>query len=75
MSIDSPQISTDFVIMWFFIFELLTDGEEELIRQIAIIFRRASFSFYVFLISKKHIYVLSINDPYLSIIHNQFIDF
>ena len=38
-------ISTDFTIMCFFVFGLLTEVEEELIRRIAIIFRRASFSF------------------------------
>ena len=37
-------ISTDFAIMCFSVFELLTQVEKELIRRIAIIVRRASFS-------------------------------
>ena len=42
---EKKKKSTDVTIMCFFIFELLMDVEEELIRRIDIIFRRASFSF------------------------------
>ena len=75
-------ISTDFTIMCFFVFELLTEVEEELIRRIAIIFRRASFSFSsfpafsFFLISKNiSMYYPQIIHRYLLTIHDQFRDF
>ena len=45
ITMDYPQISTDFPTMCFFIFGLLTEVEEELIKRIAIILRRASFPF------------------------------
>ena len=43
---DYPQISIDFPTMCFFVFGLLMEVEEELIRRIAIVSRRASFRFH-----------------------------
>ena len=48
---ESPQISTDFPIMCFFGFELLTEVEEELMSRISITFRCASFHVHVFSVS------------------------
>ena len=41
-------ISTEFTIVCFFVFKMPTEVEEEMIRRIAIISRRASFPFLLF---------------------------